>query len=142
MKQLKTLILLVSIVLGVSSCGTVSTSTPFAVSPKMEITMQDLTFLGESEISCDYDTYLGFIRSINTVNGEMYNPGNKTSFSLPISGLKFPNKALNLAAAKILKDYPEAEYVQVVMEKKSTDVLFLGSSTQRTAKVRVYKFAK
>ena len=47
---------------------------------------------------------------------------------------------MKLASAKLLQDYPTSTYFQIVMETKKTDVLFLGSTTVRTAKVRAYKF--
>ena len=123
-----------------SSCGTTSKSDPFAVGTKLEMNMKDLVFLGESEISCEYDTYLGFIRTLQKVNGEDYIPGDKVKMRLPQGGLKLSCKGMDLAAAKLLQDYPEARYFQVVMETKQTDVLFLGSTTKRVAKVRAYKF--
>lgn len=122
------------------SCGTLSKSDPFSVNTKLEINMHDLVFLGESEISCEYDTYLGFIRSLQKVNGEIYQPGNKVKLNLPNKGLKLSCKGMDLAASKLLTDYPEARYFQVVLETKQTDVLFLGSTTKRVAKVRAYKF--
>jgi hypothetical protein len=49
---------------------------------------------------------------------------------------------MKLAAAKILQEYPEATYFIKVMDTKDTDVMFLGSTTKRTAKIRAYKFKK
>lgn len=123
-----------------SACGSLSKSDPYSVSTKLEMNMSDLVFLGESEISCEYDTYLGFIHHINKVNGEVYTPGDKTTLDIPQRGLKFSTKGMKLAAGKLLNKYPDARYFQVVLETKNTDVMFLGSTTKRTAKVRAYKF--
>lgn len=123
-----------------ASCGTTKSSSPYTVGSRLEITMNDLQYLGESEISCEYDTYLGVFRHIVKVNGEDYVPGNDVKLTLPGSGLNFTSKAMKLAAVKVLSKYPNATYFQVVMETKNTDVAFLGSSTKRTAKVRAYKF--
>lgn len=139
MKIYKIIPLLVAVVC-LCSCGTSSKSEPFGVSTKLEMQMSDLVFLGESEISCEYDTYLGFIHQLNKVNGELYEPGNKVKLTIPQSGLKFQSKGMKLASAKLMADYPEARYFQIVMETKETDVMFLGSSTKRVAKVRAYKF--
>lgn len=130
-------------VLCLVSCGTVQKSSPYNVSStRMELNMDDFVFLGESEISCEYDTYLGFIRRLNTVNGEMFNPGEKISLNISTNNTAlFKNKGMKYAAAKLRKKYPNAHYFQVVMDQKTTDVLFLGSTTKRVAKVRVYKFA-
>ena len=102
--------------------------------------MSDLQYLGESQISCEYNTYLGFIRSISKVNGQDYVPGNDVRLSVKKGLLKFRTKGMNLAAQKLLEDYPEATYFQIVMDTKETDVMFLGSTTLRKAKVRAYKF--
>lgn len=103
--------------------------------------MDDFVFLGESEISCEYDTYLGFIHRLNTVNGEMFNPGEKISLDVSSNNRKlFKSTGMKYAAAKLLKKYPGAHYFQVVADSKDTDVLFLGSVTKRVARVRVYKF--
>lgn|SRR5574344_129028 len=139
MKKYK-LFAVLAILLCVVSCGTMSSSDPFTVSKKLEMNMNDLTFLGETEISCEYDTYFGIIRHLNMVNGENYIPGNDDKLIVHRAGLHFPCKGMNLASAKIMKQYPEACYFQVIMETKKTDVLFLGSTTKRTAKIRAYKF--
>lgn len=123
-----------------SSCGTMSNSEPFTVKTNLEMNMHDLVFLGESEISCEYDTYLGIFRSLQKINGEAYNPDNKVKLIIPQKGLKITGKGMQLAAVKLLQDYPEARYFQVVMETKTTDVLLLGSTTKRVARVRAYKF--
>jgi len=102
--------------------------------------MNDLVFLGESEITCEYDTYLGFIRHLNKVNGETYQPSHKVKMTIPQRGLHFSSKGIKLASSKLMQEYPEARYFQIVMETKDTDVMFLGSTTKRTVKVRCYKF--
>ena len=134
---------LVALTLCLASCGTVQKSNPYKVSStRMELNMDDFVFLGESEISCEYDTYLGFIRRLNTVNGEVCNPGEKVSLNVSTNNITlFKSKGMRYAAAKLLKKYPDAHYFQVVMDQKNTDVLFLGSTTKRVAKVSIYKFA-
>ncbi len=140
MKFLKLLPIAVAIVM-LSACGTTSKTVPYKTSSVLHIHMSDLQFLGESQISCEYNTYLGFIKSISKVNGEEYVPGNDVKLSIPASGLlNFSGKGMKLASAKLMKDFPDATYFQVVMDTKQTDVMFLGSTTVRTVKVRAYKF--
>lgn len=131
---------ILAILLCLSACGSLTKSEPYSLSTKLEMNMSDLVFLGESEISCEYDTYLGLIHHINKVNGEVYQPGVKVKMSFPQRGLKFSSKGMKLASSKLLKEYPQARYFQIVMETKETDVMFLGSTTKRVAKVRAYKF--
>lgn len=139
MKLYKVLLTAVAVVC-LTACGTTRKSVPYSVGTRLELSMQDLQFLGESVISCEYDTYLGFIKHLRKVNGEDYVPGNDVKLNLPASAVSLYSKGMRIAAAKLLEKYPEAEYFQVVLDTKETDVLFLGSSTIRTAKVRVYKF--
>lgn len=136
--KLKNILPVIVAVFALVSCGTLQKSEPFAVKTNLEMKMSDMVFLGESEISCQYDTYLGFIRHYNYINGEVYQPGQKSKLNIPHSGIS--NKGMELAAAKMLAKYPEARFFQVVMETKNTDVLFLGGTTTRTAKLRAYSF--
>lgn len=140
MKFLKSLSVIAVVMALLSSCGTHTKSTPYTTASALEIHMSDLQYLGESQISCEYNTYLGFIRSISKINGQDYVPGNDVQLSVEGGLLKFNSKGMNLAAQKLLEDYPEATYFQIVMDTKQTDVMFLGSTTLRKAKVRAYKF--
>lgn len=139
MKILKLLPVVVAVVL-LSACGTKTSSVPYRTSSNLEIRMSDLQFLGETQISCEYNTYFGLIKSISKVNGEEYVPGNDVKLSINSSILNLKGKGMKLASTKLLKEFPDATYFQVVMDTKQTDVLFLGSTTVRTAKVRAYKF--
>ena len=132
--------MLFALLLGLASCGTLTKNDSFSVNTELKMNMDDLVFLGESEISCEYDTYLGVIRQLNKVNGEQYVPGNKTKLNIRQKGLKLDCKGMKLAAAKLLNDYPQGRYFQIVLETSETDVMFLGSTTKKKAKVRVYKF--
>lgn len=124
----------------ITSCGTLTQSQPFTVSKKLYLTMQDFKFLGETEITCDYDTYFFLFDHINMVNDKVYTPGDVVEMNLPISGLNLPSRAVNMAAADLLEKYPEACYFQVVMQKEVKERLFLGSTSHVTARVRAYTF--
>ena len=145
MKKIISLILVVVALLSMTSCGSSTHSSTTGLTPRLEMRMTDLQFLGETEISCEYTTYLGLFKRINKVNGEEYVPGNDFTvskgsglFNSLTSALK--GKGMNLAAAKVLSMYPDATYLQVVIDTKKVDRMFLGSVTTRTARVRAYKF--
>lgn len=128
-------------VLCMASCGTIQRNTPFSVRDtriRLEMTMDDLNYLGTSEISVEYDTYLGFITKIQKVNGEPYNPFNTRKLTIPTYNLSLKGKGLDLAAYKVLEDYPEATYFQVIFKRSEKERLFLGSTRKTTAKVRAY----
>ena len=60
-------------VLCMASCGTVQRSNSFEIKNtrlRLDMTMDDLNYLGESEISVEYDTYLGVFTKLQKVNGQ------------------------------------------------------------------------
>lgn len=128
-------------VLCMASCGTVERSNPFSVLNtrlRLDMTMDDLNYLGTSEISVEYDTYLGFITKIQKVNGEPYDPFHTRRLSIPTQSMSLKGKGLDLAASKLLEDYPDATYFQVIFKRTEKERLFLGSVKKTTAKVRAY----
>lgn len=103
--------------------------------------MNDLEYLGDAEISIEYNTYLGIFSSIEKINGEVYNPTEKHMLKLPGDNFLHSSK-LSLAAYKLVELYPEAVYFQVVFETKDTQKLFLGSTKREYAKIRAYNIKK
>lgn len=123
------------------SCGTVQKNSPFTINDtrlRLTMTMDDLCYLGESEISVEYDTYLGFINKIRKVNGEVYNPLHTRKLVIPAKGLSLSGVGMSQAAYKVLEDYPEAVYFQVIFKRTEKERLFLGSEKKTTAKIRAY----
>ncbi len=138
MKILK-FIAVCAIALIVTSCGSVSKNKSYTFDQvRLEMGMNDLEYLGESDISVEYTSYLGLFKSIEKVNGEVYNPTHKKKLSMN-KGFIFRNKNLDIAASKLIEQYPEAVYFQVVFETKDVDKLFLGSVNKEYAKVKAYK---
>ena len=124
-----------------ASCGTVQTNRPFSIRDtrlRLEMTMDDLQYLGESEISVEYNTYLGFINKIQRINGEEYNPMHTRKLNIPTQGLSLTGVGMKQAAYKVLEDHPEATYFQVIFKRTDKEQLFLGSVKKATAKVRAY----
>ena len=133
-----------ALVLSFASCGVTKESNIYPVN-RADLRLKNMDrfeLLGESEISCEYDTYLGIIRQLNTVNGKAYVPGSdKVKVKVPTNkpGL-FRKKGMEIAVAELIKKYPQARLFQVVSEEKNTDVMFLGSSTVHKAKIQIYKY--
>lgn len=125
----------------VASCGSVTKNQSYSFDQvRLEMSMNDLTYLGEAEISVEYSSYVyGLFKSIEKVNGEMYNPVHEKKLSIPCQGCKFMNKHLDIAAYSLVEKFPEATYFQVVFETSSKEKLFLGSVNKEYAKVRAYK---
>ena len=119
------------------------------------ILMNDLQFIGETEISkkiptseksfveisITYSTYLGFISDIQTVNGEVYNSTKKKTVRLDDRNIGSLGK-LDKAAYKVMEQFPEARYYQVVSKQRVREKLFLGSHVTEKAVIRAYKFKK
>lgn len=126
----------------VTSCGSISKSRSYSFDDvRLEMNMNDLQYLGEQEISIEYTSYLGIIKSVEKVNGETYNPVNKKVLTMPRS-CNFRNRNLDKAAYKLVETFPSAVYFQIVFETKHVDRLFLGSVHKECAKVKAYKLVK
>lgn len=130
---------MLAILLIVTSCGTVSKSRSYSFNEvRLEMGMNDLQYLGETEISIEYTSYLWVIKSIEKVNGEKYDPVNKKMLTMPRS-CNFRNANLDKAAYKLVEKFPDAVYFQIVFETKHIDKLFLGSVHKESAKVKAYR---
>lgn len=131
-----------AIALIVTSCGSVSKNKSYTFDQvRLEMGMNDLEYLGEADISVEYTSYLGLFKSIEKVNGEVYNPTHKKQLSVN-KGFIFRNKKLDIAAYKLVEQYPQADYFQLVFETKDVDKLFLGSVNKEYARVKAYKLKK
>jgi hypothetical protein len=134
-----------------SSCTTVSKTTrnsTFAPDRvELRINMQDLQLLGSVEISVAYDTYLfGSITTLRAVNGEPYQPyvlKNETRID-GVNGGILSNlhlgRMMDRATYKVVEEYPDADYFQVVYTKQEVKPLFLGNEIKQTALIKAYSF--
>lgn len=139
MKNIKYLFFIVTVLLFVS-CGSVQKSRTFRPdATRLNLSMSDLVYLGETEISVKYNVYFGFIYVIDEVNGEDYSSMDvkKTSLGNIANMLSGP---IHKSAYKVLEDYPEATYFQPVFNQSKIERLFLGREIYETAKIRAYKF--
>ncbi len=124
------------------SCSVTKNRTYAPATSQFNIQMNDLRYLGETEISVDYRTYLGFIRVIDRLNGESWDGTEIRRTDLKNGGSLTGGLygRLDRAAFKVLEKYPEADYFVVVNQSKHKTRLFLGAEVTETAKVRAYAF--
>lgn len=108
--------------------------TPNEVRLHMDMSNYDL--LGESTITVDFRTYLGFIKTIDKVNDKDYNFREVKTVNLIGSRI---SKDLSKALYKVVEQYPEADYYVPVYEKNETYHMFLGKATKKTMVVKAYK---
>ncbi len=126
--------------LGCMACSITKNSSYNPDMTMLNLTMDDMEYLGETEISVEYRTYIGVIRVIDKVNGERYDSSNRETAVLS-GGSRFsesPYSVLSKAAPKVLKEYPDADYVVVASQTKHTVRLFLGSEVTMKAVVKAY----
>ncbi|MBQ9213075.1 MAG: hypothetical protein IJ150_03955 [Bacteroidales bacterium] len=136
MKKLSIILAAITVCVAIQSCNTVKDIGAFSTgSSRIEYTMSDFEYLGQSEVSVDYNRYLGIFQRIETVNGSRYVPGNDVK--LHINNMK--NGNLKLAVAKVSDDFPQADYFIITRETETSVNLFLGSSKNVKAVVRAYK---
>lgn len=140
----KVSIIIYSIILiGLTSCGTLSKSNTFHPDDvRLNIQLADLEYLGQTDITATYRTYLGFIKVIDQVNGIDYNSYDAKIVSLDnnsLFGKSMLNKTMKKATYKVLEDFPTAVYFQVVRNTKEINRLFLGSEVTTKATIRAYK---
>ena len=142
MKQVKIIIAALVAAVLVSSCGVVNQKSSYQPQmAELQIPLDALEYLGDAQISIEYETNLLFFTQIITINGEDYDRSIKNygyfggnSF---MGGLGYN---LDRAAYKVYEDYPEGQYFMVVRQAATTQNLFLGRVVSAKAVIRVYKF--
>lgn len=144
MKRIKHIVCAVVLAMGLVSCS-VTRHSAFAPSiTQLTIQMEDLEYLGESEITVEYRCYLGSLCVIDKINGEVYTKDTINSFPIQvtqgITGDLLPN--LDRAAYKLTTEYPEADYFIITSQTSQRYQLFLGSQVEAKAKVKAYSFKK
>jgi hypothetical protein len=123
-----------------TSCSVVKYGTYRPDAVQLNITMNDLEELGVVDISVEYSKYLGFIKVIKSINGELYDGKVINNVSIPNHLAGVIDAPLNRAIYKVFEQYPDAEYLVVSHTQSNKTRLFLGSETSTTAKIRAYKF--
>ena len=106
---------------------------------RLNVCMDDLEYIGETEISADYRQYVGFIFALDSLNGEVYDRAHKHTVELS----NLPNGLYNYldrASYKLLEEFPDADYFIVVSQNKSIERLYLGSMVSVSARIKAYKF--
>ena len=110
------LIYVLALVLCLTSCGTITKDQSFSAGRiSLELNMDDLECIGESEISVEYNTVLGIFNKIEKINEVPYNPGEpKKKLTIPGQYYNLTGIGMDLAAYKLAEQYPLAVYFQVV----------------------------
>jgi hypothetical protein len=141
MKNLKYLFMAGVAALLFTSCGTTTSTRSFSPQITQLIYQnKDMEFLGETEVSVNYSTWLSLFYQIHTVNGVEYDSSNKkitqlnNGIALPMVGSK-----LEKAYYKVIEKFPTARYFQIVRTTTEKEKLFLGREYTQKALIRAYK---
>lgn len=141
---MKKLLIMIIGVMCITSCSITRHKATAIPDTTLDIQMSDLRYLGETEISVEYSQYLGFITSIDKINGREYDRKHTIHFPLR-EGLLGGNtllRNLDRASYRLLTRFPEADYYIVTQQSMTRDVLFLGSRVKAKAKVKAYSLIK
>lgn len=139
MRHIYRYLLAAALIVSLSACS-VTRYRPYSMDgTRLNVTMDDLEYLGETEISVDYRKYIGFISVIDAINGKVYDrvETKKLELSNVPEGLY---RYLDRASYKLVEDFPEADYYIVTMQKISRTRLFLGSDITVRARIKAYRF--
>lgn len=124
------------------ACSVIRSTVTSPDATTLNIHMDDLEFLGESELTVEFRTYLGVIRVIDRINGIPYD-GKEIRTMITAGGLssfgRLPS-ILKRSAYRLSEDFPEADYFIVVNYRKQKTNLFLGGEAVMSARVKAYRF--
>ena len=124
-----------------AACSVTRTRTYAPASTKLDLQMSDLNYIGQTEISVDFRTYLGFIRVTDALNGTPYDGREQLIARVGGDGTHQQLRGkLRRAAVKLLEEFPDADYFVVVKQIRHKNRLFLGAEITDKAVVKAYSF--
>lgn len=109
---------------------------------QLNVGLDDIEYLGETTINVTTRTYFGIFKHIDKVNGETYDRHNFSSVNLMGNNDIQLQGDLKLAAGKVIKEFPGADYFVPVFYKDDVMKLFLGKVSTQTMVVKAYKYKK
>ncbi|MBO4476320.1 MAG: hypothetical protein J5737_06340 [Bacteroidales bacterium] len=105
--------------------------------------MEDLQYLGDSELTVTYDTYLGLFTRIRTINGNDFDPSviryasiRSNASGAAVTGI---SPVLTRASYKAYEEYPNADYFIVTRQESKITMLIMGKEIESKATVKAYK---
>ena len=146
MKSIKFSLFILGAIFVFSSCKigqfnhkavTTTSFTPQQV--RLNLTMNDFEYLGESEIYVSEKTYLGIFTTVDSINGGRKEIHYKKFTKLQGNPVIKINRKLRQATYKVVEQYPEADYFVLVSYTKEVKRMFLGSKKTYKAVIKAYK---
>jgi hypothetical protein len=110
---------------------------------RLEMTLDDYEFLGETEIEVEFHKYFGLFNYVNTINGAAVTARNQSFVYLRgKTPVNLGSPLLNRALIKAYKAYPDADFLMPSMTAMEIEQLFLGRKVKMSAKIKSYKIRK
>lgn len=124
---------------------------PIGARSFIELTLDDIEYLGEIEVSYEYSKYLGFITRLIAINGEHPDNGEIHYATLPLGPWQTLTTTLNpfmwakddgmhRALYKVYTEFPNYDYIEVHSTNVKTHRMFLGRKTKKTILVKAYRY--
>lgn len=146
---MKKLLLIASVLMMafMTSCGSIKgyqKAPAVSMTPevRMNVSLDDVEFLGETTITVDSRSYFGIFQRIDKVNGITFDRRRNTAVNLYGNlEINIP-KELKYAAEKVLTDFPEADFFSPGVYKEEVNRMFLGKIKTETMVIKAYKYKK
>jgi len=113
---------------------------------RLELTMDQFQYLGETEISTTYRIYLGVFYKLDAINEvkherrAAYDIKKATFYGNHDLTCALKKCSMKQAAYKLVEEFPNADYFIPVNHQKKTFRVFGGKYVTETIKVKAYKF--
>jgi len=108
---------------------------------RLELSLDDLGYLGEETVSIKYRNYI-FFKTIDSINNHPYmRRVENNGYLNGLNDIRL-SKKLNMATYKVLEDYPQADYFVISNRTINTQKMFMGKIVKEYATIKAYKFRK
>ncbi|MGN0190698.1 MAG: hypothetical protein ACI39U_03500 [Candidatus Cryptobacteroides sp.] len=127
----------------ISSCSITSKSSFAPDCAQLNLSLDDMEYLGDVNVSVDYDRYIGIFKKVHKINDVDYDGKkiDRVKASIFKGGVAV-DPMICYALPKVYEMYPDADYMVFVCESSHREILFLGSEISVSARLKVYKFKK
>lgn len=107
---------------------------------RLDVTVDDFEYLGQTEISVNSRTYLGFIKVLDSINNRPYNYRDIRVTDLNGSNDIQLRREMRKAAYKVIDEFPEATYYVIANDYKQINRMFLGRNEVHRMEIQAFKY--
>ena len=138
---------MVLVALSISSCSnyyTYNSKRTTSLTPdfvRLDVSLSDFEYLGQTEISVQTRKYLGVIQVIDSINNRLYNYRDVRLTNLQGKGDIRLSGEMRRAAYKVIDEFPEATYYIISSDYAQVNRLFLGRRVNRRMEIQAFKYS-